>query len=633
MEKFKEEKYLWLALLLGLAITLIVLLPRLLNPYSTEDDFLNWYWMHRFEDPALFPNDYVIESNIIEVAVGPVTLITQKSSPLYGLLYQLLSNFMPIILLGKLLVFPLTAVAIYYLYRISERLTSSKAAMTICIFFVLLNLLLPTLISTTGGFQRSFVLPLLLAFLYYWGQGRVGVTAVVLILTAGIYAPLFVLLLVTCTFDLAWSWWAERHSPARRQYSLYMGGVALLGGIGTLLLWPRVGGLIQRALSFDRPDIVTLLADNSRYGPSGRSNLFLYFPLVGRGGIADHGTTILIIMFLALFALTIAVWQPQRVRRLPREFKSLFWASWAAFALAWLGFLLTTSFPLYLPSRYTQSSLLLLLFIFVMVNSSEALQAATTWISNNTKQLLWLNVPLAALFVALFFLLPEPQEGVIAFGRGSSRWLLLMLAVLLLFLTVLLGGRPGRARPIARSRPLDPRLQNVALAMVIVLGTISIWVLQSLMIYTYHWPTETEQKMYAYLETVPKQSLVAGNPVLSDPIPLYSKRKVLLTYERLGPSNTAVTDALLAYYADNPTDLLAFCNEYEVHYLVVDKNDFVTARQPGRSFFWEPYNSVVAPVIEQRSTFVLDTLPDSAKSFQQDNIYIAPCTEDAIKAS
>ena len=210
MERMKKDKYLWLALLLGLTMMLVFMLPRLLDPYSLEEDFRNWYWMHLFHDQELFPNDHFVSHHVVEVTAGPFNLFIYKSSPLYGLLYQLLSNFLPFILIGKLQVFPLTVMAIYFLYRIIERFVSPVAAMTISSIFVLMNFILSSLVSMTGGLQRSFVLPLLLAFLYFQWQGRYSLVAIILLLSGGLYPPLFLLLAITCCLELVLAGWQAR---------------------------------------------------------------------------------------------------------------------------------------------------------------------------------------------------------------------------------------------------------------------------------------------------------------------------------------------------------------------------------------------------------------------------------------
>jgi hypothetical protein len=632
MESIKREKYLYLALLIGLTMVFFFMLPRLLDPYSLEEDFRNWYWMHRFQDPTLFPNDYWIERNVFEVTFGFATLLIYKSSPLYGLLYQLGSNFLPVILLGKLQAFPLTVIAVFYLYRISERFVPAKTAMITCIFFVLLNFVLSSLVSMTGGFQRSFVLPLLLAFIYYWLQRKFHYVAVMLFLAAGLYPPLFVLLFITCILELILSWWSVRHTPERRHYSRYMGGLLVLGGIISLLLWSITIDMMTRISVSDVTDNWSLLSENSQYAPGGRASLFYIFPYVGRGGIADQGLTIIIIMFLALFAILISFWQLQRVRDFPRVFKSLFWSSWIAFALAWSGYFLTASFPLYLPSRYTQSSLLLILFIFVMSHAPAALQAAARMMTAHTVSLRWLSAPIAGFLLILFFFVPEPAEGVLAFGRGSSRWLFLILAAVLLILTTLMRWRP-EPKPLFSSSNIDSRTQRIAIGLLILAGTIIVWALQPYMNITvkYHKATDTQQAMYTYIQTLPKDTLFAGSPSVSDSIPMFGKRRVLLTLELLGPDDTTITDALLAYYAEDPIDLLNFCRKYGVNYLVVNTNEFINAGEVGRAYFYEPYQSIIAPIIAQRSRFLLETLPDSVKGFQQDHLYIAACIEESIR--
>jgi hypothetical protein len=631
LEHIKRDKHLWLALLMGLTIILVAILPRLLNPYSTEDDFLNWYWMNLFYDPNLFPKDYVIERSLLKLAVGPVNLFIYKNSPLYGLLFQMFSPLLHFILLGKLLVFPLAALSIYYLYRISERFASPAAAMTICLSFVLLNLILPSLVSIMGGFQRSFALPLLLAFSYYWWQKRYGLACIVLFLAGGIYPPLFVVLIVAALLELLLSWWTDRHTAAGRHYGLYLVGIILLGFVMLGLLWP---GIETRFLSafVDSTTGRLSLADDGRYGPYGRANLFTIFPLVGRGGISDHGMTSVVLLFLTLFASTIGVWQPQRWRGFPRIFKTLLLASFISFALAWAGFFLTAAFPFYLPSRYTQAVLLLVLFVFVMVNAPDALQAAARWVMGNRPVLLGLNLLIAGFCLLLFFYLPVTQAGVATFGRGTSRWLLLVLAVLLVVLTVIIYRRPQANSPLfpTASWEIGARGRTIGVGLLILVTIVVVWASRPFMDYTYYSASTMEKNLHAYVQTLPKDNLIAGSAHVNS-MPMFGQRSAFLTYERLGPDDTAIVAALLAYYTDDPAELIAFCDTYDIDYLAVYEQDFIRIKEEGRLYFYEPYHSIVASQIGRRTTFFLETVPDSVKDYHQDGWSVVACTEEILR--
>ncbi|MCA9933892.1 MAG: hypothetical protein H6662_01520 [Ardenticatenaceae bacterium] len=624
----KSNKYLWFSLLLAALITLLIMLPRLTSPYSAEDDFRNWYWMHRFQDADLFVNDYWVNDYVLEMNLGPLRLVTLKASPLYGLIYQLLSNLIPVILLGKLLVFPLTLTAVYYLYRICTKFVTPQNAFVISIVFVLLDLSLTSMVSTVGGFQRSFVLPLLLAFLFYMLEGRLWGTAVVLFVSGMLYPPLFLLQMVTFGLELLLSWWPNRRTEAGRKYAKWLGGAVLIGLITLLLLLPVLRRLLANVASFNLAANWQAMFDATTFGADGRSRMFLIFPIVGRGGIADHGITILVIMFLALFALAIVVWQPERLQAFPRIFKSLFWASWISFALAWMGFLATASFLLYLPSRYTQSGLLLVLFLFVMLHAFEAFSSAAKWLTMHMASLVWLNVPLALVLGGLFFVLPEPEIGTVAFGRGLSRWLLLGMAVFLLILTALSRLRPSAAAPTKVPKPVNPRMKIMTGTLLVLMGIAITWGLQPFL--TYFRATDAEIAMFKYLQTLPKDVLLAGNPGVMDAVPLFSQRKALFTRDHIHPDAELVQDFLLAYYADTGEALLAFCQNYDVDYLVVNQDDFMTHDDGEQTYFYEPYQSAVAPVIEQRSAFVLAGLPDDVRAFQQDNLYVVPCAEDAF---
>ncbi|MCA9973708.1 MAG: hypothetical protein KC425_26020 [Anaerolineales bacterium] len=621
------EPHLWYALLLAAGLTLLILWPRLANPYSAEDDFRNWYWMHRFEDPALFANDARVNRDLLELNLGPVRIVTLKNSPLYGLMYQLLSSVAPFILVGKLLAVPLTLIAVFYLYRLCRRLIAPHSALVVTVVFVLLNLSLTSMVSTVGGFQRSFMLPLLLAFLHYLWMGRFWQTAVVLLVSVALYPPLFLLQMVTLGVDLLLLWWPNRRTAAGRRYLRWLGGLALAGVVVVLLLVPYLRPYLAQLANADLAANWQAIFGATQYGPDGRARMFLIFPFVGRGGIADHGITILVLLFLALFAVAIGLWQPARVRGFPRVFKALFWGSWVSFGLAWAAFLATASFVFYLPSRYTQSSLLLVLFVFVMVHGRDALTAAARRFAGQATLLPWLTVPLSGLLAAAFFLLPEAEAGAVAFGRGGTRWVLLAAAVAVLALTVLRLRRPGTAVAATHApRTLSPGVRRAGAVLLLLVGVLITWSLQPFL--TYYEATAAEQALYAYLQTLPKDVLLAGDPAVLDAVPLFGERMALFAQDRIHPDAQVIEDTLLAYYAETREALLAYCQAYGVDYMVVDQNQFLPQDPETRRYFYEPYHSAVAPLIEQQATFLMNTLPDTAKSFQQDNLFVVPCANE-----
>ena len=50
MRDASSARHLFFGLAIGLLLTLIVQLPRLLDPYAIEDDFRNLHWLHRYDD-------------------------------------------------------------------------------------------------------------------------------------------------------------------------------------------------------------------------------------------------------------------------------------------------------------------------------------------------------------------------------------------------------------------------------------------------------------------------------------------------------------------------------------------------------------------------------------------------------
>src|SRR5690606_326728 len=120
---------------------------QLIDPYSVEEDFRNFYWMHRFQNPELFVDDPTIYGRVATLTIGSVQLVMDTGSPLYSLLFQLMSGFISPVLLSKLLVFPLLLTAVYYMYRLGETLQGPEAGLAAALAFVSLNLASHTSIS------------------------------------------------------------------------------------------------------------------------------------------------------------------------------------------------------------------------------------------------------------------------------------------------------------------------------------------------------------------------------------------------------------------------------------------------------------------------------------------------------
>jgi len=124
--------------------------------------------------------------------------------------------------------------------------------------------------------------------------------------------------------------------------------------------------------------------------------------------------------------------------------------------------------------------------------------------------------------------------------------------------------------------------------------------------------------LYDALAGTPKSGLFAGHPVLMDNIPTFAGRRALVTFELSHPWSRGLwerlkptTEALFeAYYAEDLSTVLAFCETYGVDYLIVDDRHFTPAFLAESPYF-APFDDHIRRMTRTRDTFCLleDPLP------------------------
>jgi hypothetical protein len=115
------------------------------------------------------------------------------------------------------------------------------------------------------------------------------------------------------------------------------------------------------------------------------------------------------------------------------------------------------------------------------------------------------------------------------------------------------------------------------------------------------------RKLFDSIEQLPKDSLLAGPPMLMDSIPLFAKRKVFVSDEAVQPFydryyaevSSRVYAAYRAYYSADLRTVEDFVEENGVDYMVVQVDDF-THRLHRARYYWEPYNQYVTSLVEGR---------------------------------
>jgi len=137
---------------------------------------------------------------------------------------------------------------------------------------------------------------------------------------------------------------------------------------------------------------------------------------------------------------------------------------------------------------------------------------------------------------------------------------------------------------------------------------------------------------YRFLETLPKETLVAAHPDDADDVPLRARRSVLASREtslpyHLGYYNKMrerIQAMLIACYADNWSDVDTLYYHFGVDVFIVSKRRYKQGVPPYTGLYYEPFDSSIQRrfVHGLRHGFVLLEPPSERVLFQQGDITI-----------
>lgn len=635
--RIQRPAFLGSVLLLSFLLALWVQWPRLIDPFQVEEDFRTLYWIQAYADPDLFPNEPFKLRGVTVYELFGRRIPIEDSSPGYSLLFLLGAQLMAPALLNKLLVFPLMAAGVYFLYRIGEQLKGPGTAVALTLLYAVLNLGASTELSVIGGLHRSFVTPFLLALLYFLMNGRHHAAAVVVLLSGWIYMPIFPVAWLTALLTqivqrtqgrwrLVLNW--------RQLRPLLLATIFVAAAVSPMIVG-RLGGVasttpapMETALTEPQSDLHIL--EDPSYQPGGRRELFRVFPLVGRGGIVTGDMDAVYLLVFSLLAAFIWLVRRGKRRRLQWPFQMLFVACWVGFAVAWSAILLLSSFLFYIPSRHTQGGFFLLLLIFVVINAEESVLAAARWLRRNRQRLIWYVLPVIAIAIGFAVFLPQPEDSRASFMRGPvTRGMLLALTAVLVVMTII---SARRRSPMDTSKPVGALETAVHRRIWHVLGIFFLLLAPffvRLAATDFYNPSEAERALYFYVNTLPKDTVLGGDPCALDSVPFYGKRSVLFSCERfqfLTNERQTVLDTFRAYYAADPAQVAAYCRQYGIDKLIVDVNKFAPAWVDGGDYFFEPYDTILARELPGRTTFALMQVPPTAVEFAVNGWFVVPCT-------
>lgn len=331
--------------------------PGVELPVFDDDARQHVYWTARFQDPDLFPNDLLTEF-ISSYVFNP---------PGYQLLYWLGTRVMDPLPFSQLLTLFLLLASLWLLDELARGIIPDPRGQLVCAGLFLLS---PSTIS--GGFSRSFAVPLLLAFLVILQKGAFRWAVATMLLEMVLYPPILLNTLALAGWEFLSRW--SRGVRGRRGIEDLLCLIAVLV-VAWVLLFSVYGNTDRTILGRQ----VTLEEAKAmpEFHPDGRikffwENLAAYL-LKSPSGIGAK----YLIGFVILLGIMGIIAGPRRVR-IPALALNLVWTSLLLFVVAHLAL-----FQLYHPSRYIQYTFPLAFMIAIGASTAgflEALRPTLGWL-------------------------------------------------------------------------------------------------------------------------------------------------------------------------------------------------------------------------------------------------------------
>lgn len=374
----------------------------------------------------------------------------------------------------------------------------------------------------------------------------------------------------------------------------------------------------------EKPDIA--LKHNPVYGPGGRYQVFSdnkvlgvpYYMVIGIGGLftpsalGPWGINIISLFLIAALVLLINGRSAFFIRL---EIWYIIASSIIIFALAWIVAALKDDFSLFLPSRYTCCPIPFFLLLFIASNFGSALLRIIS--GERTKIFLIISI---MLIVASITLTPAlltrilSSDGILQeFTMRTIRSARLLIFGLGLFsaffgiFTFILSRKSilGITGKIRRNALFLFSIVVVAVIYIPRIGPVGIVS-----------PAAEEQKLLGFISSLPKDIYLAGHPNDMNNIPVLAKRRVFVNDEvplqaSIGPAR--IFELFSAYYATSPDEMREFCDRHKVDYWVVNKERFPESSGQHVKYYYEPYDSYIIKLIENKTDFLLKKVPKGIK--------------------
>lgn len=583
-----------LVLLFGLGVQLVADRQILVGKYVFQSDVrLVEFWMRRFRDADLF-RDPLTEAMLDSGYVPPG----------FRALYWMASRFVDPVQFSELLPLVLAPITAWLVFRIVRLHTAWwPAAWLGAILF-----LLPIDIHRfSGGHQRAFAHLIVLLTVYLLLRRRV--------VWAALVPPVGVLLYPAAAVVALGILVVSALDPARARWIDVRRAAVAAGSAAAFAL----AGLLPGRLSGQWPELITREAAHRYpdFGPDGRPRFFvpstLEYLSKNLSGFNLHWSGSILICAVIVLLLV----RPRNVRLLRREVWAMPLVGLVLFGLAH-----ALLFRLYIPHRYTYP-LLPFSAIAIAVAWKPTWQSLIErrrrpWLLAVVGAAATLVVGVAALIVFPLGLRLSPEDaasllrekvwyvaGALAVGlvlaalayRRSARWV----AVAAVAAALLVG------QVAAAGSDYNPGIRCRSVGLL------------------------------RYLGTLPKDAIIAGNPVRLDCVPVVSQRAVVMNaklfqvwevgYWAIGRER--MFDSIRAYYGESLDDVLALRERYGADYLVVE-DTLVLGGWGG----FAPFTSVVKQMRRTVDDPVVHRLPADCTTWtgKRYRVYDLACIEERARS-
>lgn len=600
-KEIKQNRQLLLVLVISLFVSTYFLSSYFLDQYRVVRDVQNFYWMARAQDPALFPIDFIYLGSyrVLPLEIFGKHVVLQPLSLGYGLIFYVAAMVIDYAWLVKIAALILLLVSVIYLFSFGKQFGEKEAAVSLSLLFVFFMLASPLSISIFSGLQRAFALPILIVFLYYLSGNRYAAAALVIVGASLIYLPNLPLMVLTYLMVLVKFGFPFKTSLSLNKKRvlplllavLFSSFVAAFGVASQLRLLPNQDTeLFVAAVEQNTP-----VHDLPRFQTGGSTPLFIGFPFLGRAGIFDTGGDVLNFIVLMIFsALIYKIAGRSSLARIPRPVWYLAAAGLVMYAVSLFFVFVLSSFALYLPSRYTRSTLMLAALFYVGLNWSDLIRLLPNWLRRNRKLIVFACVSFVFMLGSVYLISPNRQLLIPTF------WFIGLVACGLLTplgvsaLAWLIAIQPSRLGALRWG------VATIILLLTILMATIYIDILG---VKTTN-PSAEERAAYEFVATLPKDAVMIGDPDLMTSIPLFSKRSVLFR-EMFPHPQAPITQYFDSQYADTPQPMLDFCRQYQVNYVILNQEEFKPHYMAREQFFYEPWNSQIVEIVDGRTEFAL----------------------------